>query len=188
MGNISDGESIKLLARFYAQTIHSKFGDQFDNLYGPAYKGIPLVVSTAQALFGLYKKKVTFTFNRKEKKGHGEGGELIGHQYQDGDRTIILEDVMTAGTSIYESVPLIKSAANVQLKGIMIAVDREEKGDAALSAKEEIESKFGFPVMGITTISTIIKYLSENKVNGRNILEPSQLEALHQYRNQYGTK
>ncbi len=181
MGDICGGEEIKKLGEYYAHTIMDRIGEDFDNLYGPAYKGIPLVVSTAAALHDLYGKKVTFTFNRKEIKDHGERGALVGHQYIDSDRVIILEDVITAGTSIYESIPLIKSIADVDVKGVIVSVDREERGKTAVTALNEIQQHFDIHAFGIVTINQIITHLHNRKVDEKVYITDEIHRAIRSY-------
>ncbi len=186
IGNISNGEGIYRLGEFYAHAIHEKLGTDFDNLYGPAYKGIPLVVVTSACLHNLYDYNASYTFNRKEAKSHGEKGLFIGHQPQDGDRVIIVEDVITAGTSIYESVPLLKKSAEIDLKAVVVSVDRQEKGNSENSALSEICSIFGVKTFGIVTVTEIIEYLYENEIDGKIYINNKSIQRINEYREQYG--
>ena len=127
-GNYSTGEQLVRLGQYYAAALRQNLGDAVDVLFGPAYKGIPLAVTTATALFNLHGQNVSFCFNRKEAKDHGEGGILVGRKLRDGDRIVIVEDVTTAGTSVRESIPLLTGAAKVTLAGLVVSVDRMERG------------------------------------------------------------
>jgi len=174
-GRYRTGAHIARLARFYAQAIRDHLGSDFDVLFGPAYKGIPLVVATAMALHEDHGHEVGYCFNRKEEKDHGEGGMLLGHALRDGDRVVILEDVTTAGTSIRETVPLLQRTANVQLAGLVVSVDRMERGSGELSALAEIEQSYGMPTFPIVTVREIMEHLRGREIDGRIVLT----EALH---------
>ena len=186
IGNISSGESIYRLGEFYARAIYQELGTDYDNLYGPAYKGIPLVVVTSACLHNLYSCNVSFTFNRKEAKSHGEKGIFIGHQPQKSDKVIIVEDVITAGTSIYESVPLLKKSAEIDLKAVVVSVDRQEKGSTENSALSEICKTFGIKTFGIVTVTEIIEFLYENKIDGKVYIDKNSICKINEYREQYG--
>ena len=186
LGAICTGEDIRILGEIYADAIMKNLGDDFDNLFGPAYKGIPLVVATATALEVKYGKCVSFTYNRKEIKDHGEKGKLVGHQYADSDRIIILEDVVTAGTSVYESVPLLKSKANIELKALVVSVDRRERGGSGRSALDEIADAFNITTLSIITLDDIISYVSKLEIEGKPYLTEIELEKIQRYRSQYG--
>lgn len=160
-GRFRTGAQLDRLARFYAETIVSKLGTGFDVLFGPAYKGIPLAAATAVALHQAHAHDVGFCFNRKETKDHGEGGSLVGQDLKDGQRVLIIEDVTTAGTSIRETVPLLKAAANVQLAGLVVAVDRMERGNSELNALTEISEEFNMPTFAIVNIEEIIAHQRE---------------------------
>lgn len=185
-GNFCTGHSIGQAGKFYADALMAAFGGDFDNLYGPAYKGIPLAVATAAALARNHDHAVSFTFNRKEVKDHGEGGGLVGHRYCDGDKVIIIEDVMTAGTSIEESVPRLRAAADIELKGIIVAVDRQERGSGDCSACREISDKYGVPVTAIVTLDQLVGYLADRQVDGQTVLTDEILSRIREYRSQYG--
>ena len=186
LGNIRDGESINRLGEFYAHAIVHEIGIDFDNLYGPAYKGISLVVATSIALHRLYSKNVTFSFNRKEAKDHGEKGIIIGHQYQNGDRVVIVEDVITAGTSIYESVPLLNSLAEINLRAVVVSADRQERGNSDKSALEEISETFNITAFGIITIEEIIDYLYQREIDGIIYIDKHSIDKIQDYREKYG--
>ncbi len=155
-GKYRTGSQIRRLGNFYADAIEANF-DDFDVLFGPAYKGIPLAVETAAAL-SERGKDVAFMFNRKEAKDHGEGGTLVGHQLQDGDRVLIIEDVTTAGTSIRETVPVLRAAANVELAGLIVSVNRMERGTGDQAALDEIADEFAMPTHSIVTTEEIISH------------------------------
>lgn len=155
-GKYRTGSQIRRLGHFYADAIEANF-DDFDVLFGPAYKGIPLAVETAAAL-SERGKDVAFMFNRKEAKDHGEGGTLVGHQLQDGDRVLIIEDVTTAGTSIRETVPVLRAAANIELAGLIVSVNRMERGTGDQAALDEIADEFAMPTHSIVTTEEIISH------------------------------
>ncbi len=182
----SRGSDVRRLGGFYAGAIHARLGGAFDVLFGPAYKGIPLVVASALSLASEHGRDVPFCFNRKEEKDHGEGGRLVGHKLRDGERVLIVEDVTTAGTSIRETVPLLRAAAKVQLAGLVVAVDRQERGTGEQSALRELEREFGMPCFAIATIDEIVATLAGETRAGRPRLEPELLARIRAYREQYG--
>lgn len=186
-GRIRSGHQIEVLAAGYADVIADAFPD-VDILFGPAYKGIPLVVATSIALRQHHGIDVGFCFNRKEAKGHGEGGVLVGAFPADGDRVVIVEDVTTAGTSIRETVPILRAAADVDLAGLVVAVDRAERGTVAgISALQEIGQEFGLDARTITDIDTVVAYLAEHDVDGHRHVGPDDLARIRTYRAEYGT-
>ena len=185
IGRISGGKEIRQLALFYAHAIRERLADRFDVLFGPAYKGIPLVISTAIALGEGAKRDVAFCFNRKEAKDHGEGGSLVGHELREGERVLIVEDVTTAGTSIRETVPLLTRAAPIKLAGLVVAVDRQERGSGSRSALAELEEEFRMPCFAIVTLDEIVDELSRGDSAGRT-LGPDLLERVRAYRARYG--
>jgi orotate phosphoribosyltransferase len=184
-GRYKNGEQIAKLGDFYAQAILSQFGDDFDVLFGPAYKGIPLCVATAMQL-NARGKNVGFCFNRKEAKDHGEGGTLIGHAPKDGDRVVIIEDVTTAGTSIRETMPLLQQAAKVKVVGLIVSVDRMERGTGPKNALAEVSSEFGFKGCAIVTIEEVMESLRDRAVDGRVVLDDDIHQRMVAYRSQYG--
>ncbi|MDR2655853.1 MAG: orotate phosphoribosyltransferase [Oscillospiraceae bacterium] len=166
-GKYNTAAQISALGDFYAACINGNIPpEEYDMLYGPAYKGIPLVVSGASALFRNYNIDKPFAFNRKEAKDHGEGGLLVGYAPKNGDRVLIIEDVMTSGRSIRESFPILKAAADIKLKYELISVDRMERGTGGKSAVQEIEDEFGLKVFSIVNILDVIKYLHNQPVDG----------------------
>ena len=159
-GLYRSGAQMTTLGRAYADTIESAFPDGFDVLFGPAYKGIPLVTAVSMA-FAERGREVEFCFNRKETKDHGEGGVLVGRKLMDGDRVLIVEDVTTAGTSIRETVPILQAAADVKIAGLVVSVDRQERhGETAMkSALEELSEEFDMPVASIVDLDGILEHL-----------------------------
>ena len=174
-GQFNQGNHLSQLGQFYAQAIEAS-GIKFDVLFGPAYKGIPLAAATAIALNDSFNRSVPYSFNRKEAKDHGEGGSIVGHPLE-GD-ILIIDDVITAGTAIREAKDII-SANGAKTKGVVVALDRQEKGKGELSAIQEVENNFGIAVVSIINLSHIVDYLKAN--NDKNII--SRIES---YRSQYG--
>ncbi len=161
-GNYKTGEQIAKLGRFYAALIKEKCGEDFDAMFGPAYKGIPLVTAAAGALYSEYDIDKPYFFNRKEEKDHGEGGSLVGYKPQDGDRVIIIEDVITAGTAIRETMPVLTGAADVKVKDMFISVNRCEVGKTpGKTAVSEVTDEFGINVHSIIDVRDIHEYLSQ---------------------------
>jgi orotate phosphoribosyltransferase len=185
-GNYKTGEQIKKLGEFYAEAICSTIQDEANVLFGPAYKGIPLVVTTAISLSQKQNREISFCFNRKEIKDHGEGGSLIGHKLTDGDKVIIIEDVTTAGTSIRETVPLLLKSAKIKLAGLIISVDRMEKGVGEKSALRELHEEYGMPTGAIVTLDEIVSYLHNRPIDGSVILNDAVKQKIVDYRGKYG--
>lgn len=185
-GRYTLGSQMRTLGMAYAQTIIETFGRDFDVLFGPAYKGIPLVVATAEALMAEHGLDVALCFNRKEAKDHGEGGILIGHPLQDGDRVLIIEDVTTAGTSIRETVPILRSAAAIDLLGLVISVDRMERGPSGQgSALEEVGREFSMRTEAIVDLDDIVEHLHPDRGEAHAIT-PEDLERIQAYRAEFG--
>jgi orotate phosphoribosyltransferase len=180
------GLQIKRLSEFYASAIIDQMGSDFDVLFGPAYKGIPLSVAVAMTLFERTGRDVGFCFNRKEIKDHGEGGSLIGYPLKAGERVLIIEDVITTGTSIRETVPLLQAAAEIKLAGLVISVDRMERGTGKKNALDEISERYAMPTFAIVTIDEIIAYLLGREVDGRIVLDEQKVAEVRQYRLDYG--
>lgn len=173
-GAFNDGASLATLGRCYAAALQQS-GLEYDMLFGPAYKGIPLVAATAAALAEHEDRNVPWCFNRKEAKAHGEGGWVVGHGL--GGKVVIVDDVITAGTAIRESIELIRSAG-AEPVGVLLAVDRQERGQSAQSAVQEVEAQFGLRCISLLTLSALIELMAET--------DPSQLAALRAYRERYG--
>jgi orotate phosphoribosyltransferase len=187
LGAIASGQRMAALAECYATRIAARFPD-VENLYGPAYKGIPLAVSISTALAAKLKRDVTFTFNRKEAKDHGEGGLLVGYQYQGGEKVVIVEDVITGGTSIGESLPVLQRA-RVNILGICVGIDREERGlDGDDTAVAEVQRRYGLPVAALTTLTDVVTTLSAKDVLGKRWLDAKTLDKIAAYRHAYGAK
>ena len=185
-GNYDTGAEISRLGEFYAAAIKDRCGLDFDIIYGPAYKGIPLAVTTSAALFRVYDKNAGFTFNRKEAKNHGEGGNLVGHKLADKQNLIIVEDVITAGTAIRENLPVITNAANVNIAAIIVSVDRMEKGTGELSAIQQVEEDFSIPTHAIVTIDEVVEHLYNREVNGKTLIDDAMKASIADYRTKYG--
>lgn len=178
------GLQLKRLGQCYAEAIHEAFGLGFDVVFGPAYKGIPLSVVTAIGLEDLYGKQVRYCSNRKEAKDHGDVGMLLGSELHDGDRVLIVEDVTTSGKSIEETYPIIKAAADVEVVGLMVSLDRQEVGRGGkMPALAEVSETYGFPAHAIVTMSEVVEHLSS-----QGLLDASQVCALDVYYEQYGAK
>ena len=167
-GDIKTGEQILKLGEFYAKAYAERLGSEKAVLFGPAYKGIPIAVSTAAAL-AKNGVDVPFFFNRKEAKDHGEGGVLVGYSPKPGDKIAIVEDVITAGTAIRESMEILSKIDGAKVVACFIMVDRREKGRTELSAMREIEQEFGFPVCPVVDVYDIIEYLEEDPKNAENV-------------------
>ena len=185
-GNYDSGSQMEKLGEYYAQALKAELGNDFDGLYGPAYKGIPLCITTSVALNRLYGKNVNFTFNRKEAKDHGEGGSLIGYKLQPNDRIVIVEDVITAGTAIRESIPVIKATAEVDITAIIVSVDRMEKGTGELSAIAQVQKDFGIRTFAIVNIEETVEYLHNREIDNKIIVDDEMKAKIATYRDQYG--
>ena len=154
------GEQLKRLGEYYAQAIKASFGTDFDVLFGPAYKGIPLSVTASIAMSSLYGADIRYCSNRKEVKDHGDKGILLGSPLKDGDQVVIIEDVTTAGTSIRETLPILQAQANVKVLGLVVSVDRCERGTGTKSALDEIQESFGIRTSAIVTMKEVTQYLT----------------------------
>lgn len=175
-GLFNSGASLARLGRFYAQTI-AESGLEFDVLFGPAYKGIPLASTTVVALADQHQRDVPYVFNRKEVKDHGEGGQLVGAELK--GKVLIIDDVISAGTSVRESVEIIR-VAGAEPAGVVIALDRQERGQGELSAIQEVQAEHGIPVLNIICLNDLLGYLENNPELGEF------LPAVQAYRDQYG--
>ncbi len=187
-GNYKTGEQIAKLGEFYAACIKENLGEEFDALFGPAYKGIPLVTAAAGALYNQYGISTNYCFNRKEEKDHGEGGSMVGYRLQDGDRVVITEDVITAGTAVREVLPILKGAADVTISGLVISVDRMERGQHELSAIQEIKKEFGINTYPIVTIREIIDTLHNQPIDGKVYINDEMREKMEAYLATYGVQ
>ncbi len=184
------GEQLSRLGKFYAQAIHENFGDDFDIVFGPAYKGIPLSVVTAIAYHELYGKEVRYCSDRKEVKDHGaDKGQLLGADLHDGDRVVIVEDVTTSGKSIDETYPKLKAAADVKVVGLMVSLNRMEVGKGGkVTAQQEIQEKYGFPVASIVNMREVVDTLYDHEVEGRVVIDDGLKAAIDKYYEQYGVR
>lgn len=183
-GGYVTGSQLKKLGEFYARAIASKYGTDFDVLFGPAYKGIPLAVVTAIAFEELYGKEIRYCSDRKEEKDHGaDKGSFLGSKLKDHDRVVMIEDVTTSGKSMEETVPKIKGAADVEIVGLMVSLDRQEKGKGEQSALQEVSQLYGFPTAAIVEMSEVIEYLKE-----AGQLDEAMQKALDDYYAIYGAK
>ena len=182
------GNQLRRLGEYYAKAIHETFGDDFDVLFGPAYKGIPLGVVTAIAYDNLYGKEIRYCSNRKEAKDHGaDAGNLLGYVLQDGDRVVIIEDVTTSGKSIDETYPLISGVADIEVKGLMVSLNRMEVGKGGKKAAiDEVSEKYGFPTAAIVDMAEVTEYLHNREVNGRVVIDDGIKAAIDAYYEQYG--
>ena len=180
------GSQLKRLGEYYARAIENAFGVDFDVLFGPAYKGIPLSVTTAVAISQLYGKDVRYCSNRKEVKDHGDTGILLGGPVSEGDRVILIEDVTTAGTSIAEKVPILKAQGNVVPQGLIVSVDRMERGKGTRSALAEIEETYGIRTASIVNMEEVVSYLYGREINGTVIIDDEKKQRIDAYYRQYG--
>ena len=180
-GNYKSGAQLARLGEYYAQCIVEN-GIEADTLVGPAYKGIPLAVTTAVSLYSKFGKDLNYTFDRKEVKDHGEGGLFVGKQLTDGERVILIEDVMTSGKALREMLPKLEQAAKVQIAGMIISVDRMERGlESSLSAVQEVYKEFGVKVYSIVTMADIIEAIEDGVIDGKEYLDK-----MKEYRKTYG--
>ena len=182
------GAQLRKLGEYYAKAIQSTFGTDFDVLFGPAYKGIPLSVAASMALSEHYGADIRYCSNRKEVKDHGDKGILLGGPIGDGDRVVIIEDVTTAGTSIHETLPIIKAQGDVNVLGLVVSVDRMERGQGEKSALKEIEEQFGFKTTAIVTMADVVEHLYNREYKGRVVIDDQLKAAIDAYYEQYGAK
>lgn len=184
------GSQLKKLGEYYAKAIHENYGDDFDVLFGPAYKGIPISVVTAIAYSELYGKEVRYCSDRKEAKDHGaDKGEFLGSSLKDGDRVVMIEDVTTSGKSMEETVPKVRGAADVTIVGLMVSLNRMEVGlGGKVSALDEIQEKYGFKARAIVTMEEVVEYLYNKPCEGRVVIDDTIKSAIDEYYKQYGAK
>lgn len=184
-GSFYTGETLFTLARFYAHAL-MKSGFQYEVIYGPAYKGIPLAVSLTMVLYRDFQRTVSYSFNRKESKQYGQKDIIIGAILREDTRMVLVDDVITAGTAVRESVDFLKTHGNPKLVGILIALDRMEKNNDGHSALQELEKTLGIPVISIITMVEVLEYLDHREIDGRLILDDEKMAQIQEYRNQYG--
>ena len=184
------GSQLKRLGEYYAKAIHDNYGDDFDVLFGPAYKGIPLAVVTAIAYSELYGKEVRYCSDRKEAKDNGaDKGGFLGSSLKDGDRVVMIEDVTTSGKSMEETVPKVRGAADVEIVGLMVSLNRMEVGQGGkVSALDEIKEKYGFEEKAIVTMAEVTEYLYNREHNGRVVINDEIKAAIDKYYEEYGCK
>ena len=181
------GSQLRRLGEFYANCIHASFGDDFDVLFGPAYKGIPLAVTTSIAYEKLFGRQIRYSSNRKEAKDHGDAGILLGSAIRDGDRVVMIEDVTTSGKSIEETYPILMAQGDVTIKGLAVSLNRMEVGLSGKgSALSEITEKYGFPTAAIVTMKEVVDYLYQRKIHGRVVVDDAIKTALDEYYDKYG--
>ena len=182
------GSQLRRLGQFYAQAIHDNYGTDFDVLFGPAYKGIPLAVATTIAFSELYGRDIRYCSNRKEIKDHGDVGILLGSDLNDGDKVVIIEDVTTSGKSIEETFPILSAQANVDVVGLMVSLNRQERGKTQQNALAEIREVYGIETGAIVTMEEVVEYLYNRPYNGRVLIDDKTKAAIDAYYAQYGAK
>ncbi len=182
------GSQLRRLGQYYAKAIHDHYGTDFDVLFGPAYKGIPLSVATVIAFSELYGKEIRYCSNRKEEKDHGDAGILLGSKMKDGDRVVIIEDVTTSGKSIEETFPIIRAQGNVEIVGLMVSLNRMERGKGEKSALEEIQELYGFPANAIVSMADVVEHLYNRECQGQIVINDAIKAAIDAYYQQYGAK
>ncbi len=183
------GTQLTRLGEYYAKAIHENFGDEFDVLFGPAYKGIPLSVAATIAYAKLYGREIRYCSNRKEEKDHGDTGILLGSKLSDGDRVVIIEDVTTSGKSIEETFPILKAQASVEIKGLMVSLNRMEVGlGGSVGALDEIRQKYGFEARAIVSMAEVVEYLYQRPYKGNIIIDDTIKAAIDKYYEEYGVK
>ncbi len=189
-GNYKTGAQAEELGNYYAACIHEHLSEVggADVLFGPAYKGIPLVVTAAASLYRNYQEDYPYCFNRKEAKDHGEGGSMVGAKVKSGDRIAIVEDVVTAGTAVRESIALFQQIADVQIKALFVSVDRMEKGTGEKSALDELRQDYGIAVYPIVTVRQIISYLHNRPIDGTVYIDDVMKQKMEAYLELYGAK
>lgn len=183
------GTQLRRLGEYYARAIHDNYGLDFDVLFGPAYKGIPLSVATTMAISELYGKDIRYCSNRKEVKDHGDTGILLGSRLKDGDRVVIIEDVTTSGKSIEETFPILKAQGSVEIKGMMVSLNRMEVGKGGQkSALDEIRDLYGFQTSAIVTMDEVVEHLYNRECMGRIIINDTLKTAIDAYYKMYGIR
>lgn len=182
------GGQLRKLGEYYAKAIEQAFGFEFDVLFGPAYKGIPLTVATTMAISEFYHHDIKYCSNRKEVKDHGDKGILLGSPISNGDRILIIEDVTTAGTSIQETLPIIQAQGDVTAMGLVVSVDRMERGQGEQSALEEIHQRYGLKTTAIVTMNEVIEHLYNQPYRGKIMIDDTLKAAIDAYYEQYGVK
>jgi len=180
------GTQLMKLGEYYAKAIHDRYGDDFDVLFGPAYKGIPLTVATTIAYSKLFGKEIRYCSNRKEVKDHGDAGILLGSNLKDGDRVVIIEDVTTSGKSMEETVPIVRAQADVTIVGLMVSLNRQEKGKGDKSALDEIKDLYGFETEAIVSMEEVVEALYNKEIDGSVLINDEMKARIDAYYEQYG--
>ncbi len=188
-GAYQTGSQLIRLGEFYARAIHDRYGLDFDVLFGPAYKGIPLSVAACMGISSLYGKEIRYCSNRKEVKDHGDAGILLGASLKDGDRVMIIEDVTTSGKSMEETVPILRAQARVEIVGLMVSLDRMEVGKGGkVTALKEISDLYGFPTAAIVTMEEVTEALYRKETGGKVLIDEKVKADLEAYYKEYGAK
>lgn len=183
------GTQLRKLGEYYAKAIHDNYGLDFDVLFGPAYKGIPLTVATTMAISELYGKEIRYCSNRKEVKDHGDTGILLGTKLKDGDKVVIIEDVTTSGKSIEETFPIIKAQADVEVKGLIVSLNRNEKGKSDdKTALDEVKELYGFDTAAIVSMPEVVDHLYNKECNGKVVIDDEIKARIDAYYKEYGIK
>ena len=187
-GNYKTGAQAAQLGDYYAACIQEHLPDGVDCLFGPAYKGIPLAVAAASSLYRNYGRDLPYCFNRKEAKDHGEGGSMVGYKPQDGDRVVIVEDVVTAGTAVRESLALFQALGDLKVTALIVSVDRMERGTRDCSTLDELRQDYGIQVYPIVTVREVIAFLHNNPVDGKVYIDDEMKAKMEAYLAEYGAK
>ncbi len=185
-GYYRTGAQLRKLGEYYAKAINDKYGLDFDVLFGPAYKGIPLSVATTMAISEFYQKDIRYCSNRKEVKDHGDTGILLGSPIADGDKVVIIEDVTTAGTSIGETMPILAAQGDIKVLGLVVSVDRMERGQGKKSALSEIEDNYNIATTAIVTMNDVVEHLYNKPYKGKVVIDDTLKAAIDAYYEQYG--
>ena len=180
------GTQLMKLGEYYAKAIHDRYGDDFDVLFGPAYKGIPLSVATSIAFSEMYGKEIRYCSNRKEVKDHGVTGILLGSKIKDGDKVVMIEDVTTSGKSMEETIPIVRAQADVTIVGLMVSLNRQEKGKGEKCALDEIKDLYGFETEAIVTMEEVVEALYNKEVNGEVLIDDEMKARIDAYYAEYG--
>ena len=187
-GNYKTGAQAAQLGDYYAACIQEHLPDGVDCLFGPAYKGIPLAVAAASSLYRNYGRDLPYCFNRKEAKDHGEGGSMVGYKPQDGDRVVIVEDVVTAGTAVRESLALFQALGDLKVTALIVSVDRMERGTRDCSTLDELRADHGIAVHPIVTVREILAFLHNREIDGRVYIDDAMKARMEAYLAEYGPR
>lgn len=185
-GSYVTGTQLMKLGEYYAKAIHDRYGDDFDVLFGPAYKGIPLSVATTIAYSKLFGKEIRYCSNRKEVKDHGDAGILLGSPLKDGDRVVVIEDVTTSGKSMEETIPIVRAQADVTIVGLMVSLNRQEKGKGDKCALDEIKDLYGFETEAIVSMDEVVECLYNKEIDGTVLIDDEMKAKIDAYYEQYG--